>query len=246
MKAKYLVLSGLLFCTMAVAQTSRLTDIGDVGIGASNPKSFLQMGQYTLNNITRLSFPGTYNFEVFNLGQQGNGNPYMEFVNHTAVAYSYGVKVGANADAYGPGLYITTAPVTREYTTLAYQNNPAFFVNISNCVGIGTNNPAGYRLAVAGNMIAEKVKVKLQATWPDYVFDASYNLMPLAKLEEYIKTNNHLPEIPKESQVKKDGIDVEEMNTKLLQKIEELTLYIINQQKEINELSKRLNSIDHK
>jgi hypothetical protein len=78
-------------------------------------------------------------------------------------------------------------------------------------------------------------------TWPDYVFKNEYQLMPLSELEFFIKTNGHLPDIPIESEVLKNGFNLSEMNVKLLEKVEELTLYLIEQQKQINLLKDELN-----
>lgn len=100
-------------------------------------------------------------------------------------------------------------------------------------VGIGTTNTQGYRLAVAGNMIAEGVKVELQGNWPDFVFEEKFQLMDLEKVREYIKENGHLPNIPSAEKIKENGIDLGDMDAKLLQKIEELTLYILRQQNQI-------------
>jgi len=110
-----------------------------------------------------------------------------------------------------------------------------FIVNGGN-VGIGTADPKGYKLAVAGNMIAESVKVKLQAAWPDFVFEKSFALPTLKETETHIKEKGHLPGIPSAAEVKANGIDLGEMNAKLLQKIEELTLHLIDQRREFTEL----------
>lgn len=109
---------------------------------------------------------------------------------------------------------------------------------ISGNLGIGTLDPKGYKLAVAGNMIAESIKVKLQNAWPDYVFSKSYLLPTLQETEKHIKENGHLPGIPSANEVKTNGIDLGEMNAKLLQKIEELTLHLIEKDKQITELQK--------
>ncbi len=79
------------------------------------------------------------------------------------------------------------------------------------------------------------MKVTLSG-WSDFVFDESYRLPSLSELERYVKENRHLPDIPTESEVKQGGVDLGEMNALLLQKVEELTLYIIDLQKQINEL----------
>ncbi len=72
--------------------------------------------------------------------------------------------------------------------------------------------------------------------WPDYVFDAGYRLMPLSEVEGYIAENGHLPQMPSAMEVEQEGADLGEMNRLLLQKVEELTLYIIDLQKQIEEL----------
>ncbi len=74
--------------------------------------------------------------------------------------------------------------------------------------------------------------------WPDYVFDKSYNLMPLSETEQYIQANRHLPNVPSAAEVEADGMSVGEMNKVLLQKVEELTLYVIELHKQIDELKK--------
>jgi hypothetical protein len=113
-------------------------------------------------------------------------------------------------------------------------------------VSIGTTDPKGYKLAVAGNMIAESIKVKLQGTWPDYVFHDEYQLPSLKAVEAYVKINKRLPEIPSEIEIKQDGQNLGEMNSKLLKKIEELTLYLINQQKEIDLLKDKVVKLENK
>lgn len=95
-----------------------------------------------------------------------------------------------------------------------------------------------YRLFVKDGIRTEKVKVDIASSngWADYVFDDSYKLMDLNSLENYIKTNKHLPEVPSTDEAIKNGIELKEMNILLLKKVEELTLYVIQQQKEIQKL----------
>ena len=112
-------------------------------------------------------------------------------------------------------------------------------------VGIGTGSiPVGYKLAVNGNIIGEELKVQLQSQWPDYVFDRNYPLPSLDEVQRHIKEKGHLMNIPTAMEVEKDGILLGDMNRLLLEKIEELTLYIIEQdsklkiqQCQINELN---------
>ncbi len=112
-----------------------------------------------------------------------------------------------------------------------------FFINKLGNVGIGTANPDA-KLSVNGTIHSKEVKVDLTG-WPDYVFSKEYTLPSLYEVEKHINEKGHLQNIPSAKEVAKDGgIELGEMNRKLLEKIEELTLYTIQQQKEIDELKK--------
>ena len=102
-------------------------------------------------------------------------------------------------------------------------------------VGIGTTNPTEM-LSINGNIMTKKVIVT-QSGWSDYVFDSAYKLRSLSEVELFIKNNKHLPEIPSANQVEKNGLNLGDNQALLLKKVEELTLYMINQQKRIEELS---------
>jgi hypothetical protein len=108
---------------------------------------------------------------------------------------------------------------------------------------ISTPNPAGYKLYVDQGILTEKVKVAVagSAQWADYVFKKDYELMPLNDVEKFVKTNNHLPGVPSAAEMVKEGNDLGKTDAKLLEKIEELTLYIISQQKEIELLKVKVN-----
>lgn len=99
-------------------------------------------------------------------------------------------------------------------------------------------NPWDWKMAVNGTIVAKKVLVQINS-WSDDVFAENYNLTPLAEVEEFIKENKHLPEIPSEETVCNEGVSLGEMNNLLLRKIEELTLHLIAQQKQIDELTKK-------
>lgn len=100
-------------------------------------------------------------------------------------------------------------------------------------VGIGTSNPGtAYKLAVEGTVGARRVVVT-QASWADYVFDKKYKLPSLTEVEKYIRKNQHLPGIPSAAAIKEKGLDLADTQALLLQKIEELTLYSIDQNKKI-------------
>ncbi|MBL7729842.1 MAG: hypothetical protein JNM88_01580 [Chitinophagaceae bacterium] len=97
-------------------------------------------------------------------------------------------------------------------------------------------NADAYKLAVNGKIICEEVMVKLAGSWPDYVFADNYKLRPIREVEQFIAANKHLPNIPAAADMEKTGIEVGDMQKKMMEKIEELTLYIIELQKQIDQL----------
>jgi len=149
-------------------------------------------------------------------GQQ-HALPYQEPAgsspNITYTSYSYKTALDSYVNSAG----------------MSYGNNASFF----GWVGIGTTSPQS-ELAVNGTITSKKVKVTLTG-WSDYVFNDDYHLRPLNEVERYIQQNHHLPEVPSAEEVKKDGLDVGDNQATLLKKIEELTLYVIEQNKKLEE-----------
>ncbi|WP_309641822.1 hypothetical protein [Flavobacterium sp.] len=112
----------------------------------------------------------------------------------------------------------------------------------------GSVNVGAYRLFVTGGILTEEVRILLTSsggnTWADYVFAKDYDLKPLSEVEKFIQEKGHLPNVPSAAQIKEEGIAVSEMAKIQQEKIEELTLYIIAQNKMILELSDRLTAIE--
>jgi hypothetical protein len=96
--------------------------------------------------------------------------------------------------------------------------------------------PAGFKLGVDGKIICEELQVKLATDWADYVFDEKYSLQPLVELEKYIAQHKHLPGIPAAVELQRNGLSVGEMQRLQMEKIEELTLYLIDMNKQIQQL----------
>jgi hypothetical protein len=176
-----------------------------------------------------------------NMGKMGIGTE-PNYVLHTvapgnnnkASAYlwgeNYGVAIGTlNATAANFSFAVLNNANT-DGSSAAGGGKPLLYVRGDGNVGIGTSVPQA-KLAVKGDIFAQKVKVT-QTGWADFVFHPDYKLPLLEEVERFVKANKHLPEIPSENEVEKEGLDVGEMNKKLLQKIEELTLYIIEMKKE--------------
>ncbi len=113
------------------------------------------------------------------------------------------------------------------------------YINENGQFNFGTGlHPPGYRFSIEGNVIATGFTTQTVANWPDYVFEKNYRLMPLNKVSEFIQANKHLPGIPSASEIEKKGVDLTEISRKLTEKVEELTLYILQQQEQIEELKK--------
>lgn len=239
---KKLILSGVLFLSIQSVKAQWTTsgtniynsNTGNVGIGTTAPTTkfhvasgvvtvsgtnpyggpMMLFGPYSgtdLNTWGIETTPGGLNFWRPTNGQANSGN-YFLYLKHT------NGNVGIKTDNPTAGLTVNSNVLI---------GNPAT-----------VSLPSGYKLYVETGILTEKVKVAIKGTsnWADYVFEKDYKMLPLNEVESYIKENKHLPGIPSANEVIKDGIDLAAMDAKLLEKVEELTLYIIKLEKEINAL----------
>jgi len=110
-------------------------------------------------------------------------------------------------------------------------------------VAIGTLDPKGYKLAVNGGVIATSVTVKTYP-WPDFVFKKGYRLQSLQDMKKYVDKYQHLPEVPSAEQISKTGLNLGEMNRLLMKKVEELTLYLMQQDKENKKQQRQINLLN--
>lgn len=209
---------------------------GYVGIGTTSPTHKL-----TVNGTSSsqgLKIPGKYNF-----GKSTNGSAIEIEVSNGG----FNAIRGFNGDqsigdfyffddtwAHSSSGAINLKGITA--VTIGPWSNPsAYFRTSDGFVGIGTENPTN-RLEVNGTVRANTFSA-VTPPWSDFVFDDNYELQDLEEVENFIRTNKHLPEIPSEKELQKTGLDLPAMDSKLLQKIEELTLYVI-------EINKRLNQVE--
>jgi len=125
---------------------------------------------------------------------------------------------------------------TNSNTPLIYGDFTNDFVTINGRLGIGTSNFGDAKLAVAGTVVAKDIIVTVE-DFPDYVFDDNYELLSLGELESYVKKHKHLPGIKPGAEIIKDGLSLGEMNVQILEKIEELTLHVIDMNKKTEELT---------
>lgn len=232
--------------TFFVGGASGAGTYGKVGIATSTPTATLEVANTNgylidtkLNGFTLIDGAGSSL-----LFGNGTGAPSGEW--------------GIEAQANGLNFW-------KPFGSSNFGNNYLFIHDNGN-VGVGTNNPTalltvngktlignpalvttpnGYKLYVEEGILTEKVKVAVlnTANWADYVFEPSYEKMSLSDLESYVVENKHLPNIPSAEEVVENGIDLGEISSKLLEKIEELTLYLIEQDKQIKNLQEEVNEL---
>jgi hypothetical protein len=224
----------------------------DLNSNSSNPSSSMVFATRSISNDNWKA-----NMIISSDGNVGIGTtiPNSKLV---VASSDYGITINPNALAGGLGfnrnaldgaIFNTSKSAWQfsardEMFTLEGYNGPpsALFTVLKNgFIGIGTVSP-GYKLDVIGTIRAREIKVDL--TGADYVFENEYNLMPLTELEKFIKINKHLPEIAAAKDMQENGANLGELNTKLLQKIEELTLYTIEQNKKIITLEKKMEKME--
>lgn len=209
---------------------------GKFGIGTLTPKTPLDVSTTMTDTITavlsRLPEGNGYGRGTMVGMHAVNTTPY----NSTSFAlehYFYGYKNSAINFCRG-------SAVQGGFITFSTNDGTEKMrLDASGNLGIGTTTTSKYKLTVEGTIGARKLQIT-QGSWADFVFAPDYQLPGLYEVDRYIKENHHLPEIPTAQEVKDNGIDVGEMNKRLLQKVEELTLYLIEQQKTIDELKKMI------
>jgi hypothetical protein len=189
------------------AQTNTFPPSGNVGIGTMSPWAPLDLGN--TGGIKQLVY-----------GSGGSSGYQLGFgVDLGQAANSFSLFIGGASDA-------NFDIVSANQSTWPYSSfTSRLTVTNSGNVGIGTTNPQNL-LSVNGTIQAKEVLVN--TGWSDYVFEPNYYLRPLSEVAAYIRANHHLPDIPSESEVKEKGVSLGEMQSRLLAKVEELTLHMID------------------
>jgi hypothetical protein len=194
---------------------------GDVGIGTTNPTTPLHIRSTGGIDLT---------VEADSDNSDENDNARLVLSQDGGqVVGRIGYRAGSNR-----------LEIMQEYSDaiiLGTNNTDHVLINGAGQVGIGTTNiPAGVSLAVDGGVLCEEVEVQLSQDWPDYVFDPDYDLMPLDQLGEYVREEKHLPDIPAAEIVVDQGIPIGQMQTQMLRKVEELTLYIVDLNRQLTDV----------
>ncbi len=204
---------------------------GNVGIGIAGDAPYkLSIYQPTIDAASNNTF----------VAQLRGQNPILHFVDqyNTSRGYIKGVTNRTATPHFSrEGIEIGTGGGDIYFTAAGYLS--ALMINgTNNNVGIGTNNPAE-KLSVNGNIRSKEVVVEI-INWPDYVFDNKYKLQTLEEIEQYIIKNKHLPGIASAAEIQTNGLKVGELQGKMMEKIEELTLYIIELKKEVQVLQSQI------
>ena len=186
---------------------------GNIAIGDISPIAKLDV-----------NYLGTGDRVMIHSLQSSNNNASGLFENNGGSGSGLLIKAGAGGHEYPIFNAMTWAGISR------------FYVRGDGNIGIGTTSPQNL-LDVKGTIHAQEVKVDMN-NWSDFVFHPSYQLKPLTEVEQFIKNNGHLQDIPSAAEVEQNGVNVGEMQKKLLQKVEELTLYTIEQNKKLEEQAK--------
>ncbi|MEP0265970.1 hypothetical protein [Dokdonia sp.] len=225
------------------AQTNVFPDDGNVGIGTTAPVQELDVNGTTRTNQLIVGDAATIP-SFANAWLEGGFSSQL-FFNTTSSPVDERVWA---MSAINGDFKIFAENDNLSALQEAFVINRGTGINIENVlfpngnVGIGTSSFVDgndtYRFSVNGKIRAHGVKV--YTTWADYVFENDYDLKSLEEVEDFIKQNGHLPNVPSEAEVLENGIELGAMNAKLLEKIEELTLYIIELNKKIEELETKI------
>jgi hypothetical protein len=239
------VLCSLIMCLTGTWMFSQVTNVfpnnGNVGVGLTSPTQKLHV-------IGSIGVTGA--IKGLDAGQS------LDFYARSWVMDGSYINLYANDHATAPGQVWITAgnTATGSAKSIVFGTNQGTITNnflradhmviqADGKVKIGAHPvPSGYKLAVEDGIITEKVKVAVHPTdWSDYVFLDEYKLMSLADLRKYIRRQGHLPGVPSTEEVVESGLDLGKMDAKLLEKIEELTLYILQLETRMKQLEAQQN-----
>ena len=223
--------------------TSILTVNGSVGIGTSKPLSLLQVGD-DINSSLHYNVPNGVVITANSTNDPSSVTAVLEL--HSPKAENV-LDIETRGYATFIGNLLSTAYPTKPATLIiqdlggdvAFGYSKTSNVSFNGNVGIGKAPIASYKLAVNGGIVATSLDIMNPVPQSDFVFEKDYKLRTLAETEAYVTKNKHLPEVPSAAEFKQNGYSVGTMDDILLRKVEELTLYMIELQKQNNEMQKQ-------
>ena len=231
----------------------RITPDGNVGIGNSNPKAKLDVAGGYIRSLNHNSAGGAIVQSLYDPDTDFaraifSHNAYWDFTTNQWNIMGSGANDAQtilipNKGGFNFIVHESEGNFPKSLSHADFVAGTKMILTRDGRLGVGTGNPGSFRLAVNGNIRAKEIKV--ETGWSDFVFEDDYDLPTLDEVEKYIKTHRHLPEIPSAKEVEENGVELGKMDSKLLQKIEELTLYIINQQKEIKALKEKVSDMEN-
>jgi len=223
---------------------------GNVGIGVTNPANDIQVydgsGAATLLLQSNATPTGTlsYNIAQYEMRYISNTNYYYRNVLRQNMQNNHIEMLQTVRNPGGVLNFMLVDVDASSFEMMAGIQDVKFNNSGTFAIGMGTTAvPAGAKVAVGGKIVCKEVEVTLTGM-PDYVFNKDYKLRSLYDVENFINSNKHLPGVPSEKEVVGKGLNLGDMNSILLQKVEELTLYMINLQKENDALKARVSNLE--
>ena len=233
-----------------LVERMRITSAGNFGLGgATNPQARIHVqGQTAQLALFENTATSAADAGVTILGKRNQCvNCDIAYLDLNDVDYDEPGATEFTMARVSGGMQTTAGKngYLRFYTSKLGTLNEQMRITADGDVYIGTENTAqrDFRLFVEDGILTEKIVVEVAGNfpWPDYVFAPEYNLRPISEVASFIQENSHLPEVPSAKQVAEEGVNLAEMNATLLQKVEELTLYIIDLQYQVNDLKQQVN-----
>ncbi|MBP5370548.1 MAG: hypothetical protein J6Y55_01355 [Bacteroidales bacterium] len=166
------------------------------------------------------------NFDFCNIDSDGHSQIHFKLNSNGKLVSDGGIQCS----------FIQTTSLSTTYISCSSSLTCNYTVSSNRLSINGATTSDSYKLAVNSGILCEELKVMADVPSSDYVFEPTYKLKPLSEVEAFVTENKHLPDVPSAKEFKENGYKVGEMDNLLLQKIEELTLYIINLQKQVEEL----------
>ena len=212
------------------------------GLGATT-YYIANRGSLVVNQITM----GSSNDNLLTLQAYTNSsNTNVDFyvvVGNTFASFGINSIILEGSTPIQQYITVTSSSTVPAGTLLPLTINPVLITDASGNIGIGTSNANGYKFAVKGAIHAQQINLDMTG-WADYVFQKEYHLPALNDVKTYINLNHHLPELPSEKEIAQNGLNLGEMNKLLVKKVEELTLYLFQKNKEITRQDLQYRKLD--